>query len=295
MWRGLLARGLAAITRRWHGLPGRWRLVRWLEGQSAVFARLSPRVVCLAPGFAIQVDPVDENGRHIYIHGFDRRERLTRQLLRLLRPGDNVLDIGANCGYFAQLAARCVGPVGRVYAFEPSLQSLPGLDANARLSADRNIVVCPRAVTDYSGEIEFYAAPADRTGYSSIRRLSDAVSTTRVPCVTIDSLLAGLPPMRLVKIDVEGAELRVLHGMEELLARDHPYVIFELDDGFLRELGADAQQPCDWLSAHGYRLRRIVTGGKLRAIHQAPTERCNVLAEPVAAAVTSSLEELSAD
>jgi FkbM family methyltransferase len=281
MFMPLAVSGVSWVTRHCHGLPGRWRLLRWLERHRDVLAQLPAKTVRLTPGFRMRVSPLDENGRRVYVHGLDRRERITRQFVRLLRPGDCVIDIGANVGYFTLVAARLVGPGGCVHAFEPSPEVLPWLQANADLNPSANIRVHGQAVTDRCGQVRFYTAAADRTGYSSIRNLGcQTASAAMVPAITLDSMLPELPRVRLVKIDVEGAELLVLRGMRELIRRDRPFLIIELDDGFLRELGADAQRECDFLSDAGYELYRIVARGDLQPLERAPTDRCNLLACP---------------
>jgi len=276
-----MASALAFLTRTWPGLPGRWRLVRWLERHPEALAALPLKTVRFGRNLRICVDPADENGRHVYIHGLDWKERLTRHFVRLLRPGDCVLDVGANLGYFSLVAAELVGPAGCVHAFEPAPQVLPLLQENARLNPQANLQVHGVAVSDCCGQTRFFAAPRGRSGYSSIRDLGAETSViSTVPTITLDALLPQLPPVRLVKIDVEGAELRVLRGMRQLIDRDRPFLIVEVDDGFLRQLGADASRLCAFLTQAGYKLHRIVARGELQPLAGPPTDRCNLLAGP---------------
>ena len=229
----------------------------------------------------MRVSPVDENGRRIYVNGYQPQERLTRHFVRILRPGDCVIDIGANVGYYTMVAAKLVGPTGCVHAFEAAPRTFAGLQTNATLNPAANIHVHGQAVTDRYGETEFFTAAADRTGYSSIRDLGEqTAAVATVPAISLDSILAELPRTRLVKIDVEGAELLVLRGMRGLIERDRPHVLLELDDAFLRELGADAAQLCEFLTRSGYTLSRIVARGALLPLSAPPAERCNVFASP---------------
>ncbi len=277
----LAVRSLSWVTRSFPNLPGRWRIVRWLDQHEESFAALPPKTVRFARGFRMRVSPVDENGRRIYMNGYQPQERLTRHFVRILHPGDCVIDIGANVGYYTMVAAKLVGPAGCVHAFEASRQTCAWLEANAALNPDANIHVHGQAVTDRCGQTEFFTATADRTGYSSIRDLGEqTAAVATVPTISLDSMLSELPPTRLVKIDVEGAELLVLRGMRGLIERDQPHFILEIDDAFLRELGADAQQECDFLKEAGYELFRIVAKGALQPLGEAPTDRCNLLACP---------------
>jgi FkbM family methyltransferase len=277
----LAVKGLSWVTRSFPNLPGRWRIVRWLDRNERSFAALPPKTVRFARGFRMRVSPVDENGRRIYVNGYQPQERLTRHFVRILRPGDCVIDIGANVGYYTMVAAKLVGPAGCVHAFEASPRTAAWLVANAALNPGANIHVHIHAVTDRCGETQFFTAAPDRTGYSSIRDLGEqATAVATVPTISLDSILSELPPTRLVKIDVEGAELLVLRGMRGLIERDQPHFILELDDAFLRELGASAREQCEFLTSLGYELCRIVARGALEPVTRPPADRCNILARP---------------
>lgn len=277
----------AAWTARTFGqLPGRWRLVRWLEQHEREVAALPPQTVRFAGALRMRVDPRDENGRRVFVTGFDRRERLTRLFIDLLQRGDTVLDLGANVGYYTMVASHLVGPDGLVHAFEASPFVLPWLEASVRRSGDAsaNIRVHGVAVAQDCGEVAFHSAAPDKTGFSSIRDLGHACSeTTAVPSLAIDSMLDELTPVRLVKMDIEGAELLALRGMEHLLRRDRPHIITEMDDDFLRQLGGSAVEMCLFLIERGYALHRIIERGDTTPLREPPTERCNVLATPVGA------------
>jgi FkbM family methyltransferase len=275
------ARSVAWVTRTFHGLPGRWRLVRWLDQHADTLASLPPATVRFAGRYRMRVNPVDENGRRVYVNGFEPDERLTRHFIRLVRPGDCVIDVGANVGYYTMVSATLAGPQGSVHAFEASPHTLPWLKTNAALNPVMNIEVHGEAVTDACGRTQFFTATEDKTGYSSIRDLGqEAASVAEVETVSLDSMLDRLPPVRLVKIDVEGAEMLVLKGMRGLIERDHPFFITEIDDCFLRELGHSAAEQCSFLTERGYALFRIVERGDLVPLGEPPVDRCNLLACP---------------
>lgn len=274
-------RSVAWLTRTFPKLPGWWRLVRWLEQQSNALGHLPPQTVRFGGGLRIRVRPEDENGRRVFIRAFEPTERLTRHFIRIVRPGDAVLDIGANMGYYTFVAALLVGPRGVVHAFEAAPTTLRLLQSNIALNPRIPARVHGQAVTDHCGEIEFYSAPPGCTGYSSIRDLGEqSAGVTRVPCITIDSILAELPPVRLVKLDIEGAELLALRGMTAMIERDEPFIISEVDDQFLRQLGQTADELHGFLTKRGYLLYRIGAGGALRPLPTAPRDRCNILACP---------------
>lgn len=280
----LATRSAAWVTRTFQGLPGRWRLVRWLEEHAETLAKLPPTTVRFGGTHQMRVNPVDENGRRVLVNGFEPAERLTRWFVRLLKTGDCVLDVGANVGYYTLVAAKMVGPTGTVHAFEASPDVFPWLETNAALNPAANIRIHACAVTDQCGETRFHTARSDKTGFSSIRDLgAEGASVATVPTVALDSMLDDLPAVRLVKIDVEGAELLVLRGMTNLIDRDQPFLISEIDDKFLQEMGFSATEMCAFLTERGYGLFRIVERGEIVPIADPPADRCNLLACPFTA------------
>lgn len=136
---------------------------------------------------------------------------------RLLKPGMVVADIGANIGYTAALAAQLVGPAGRVYACEPSPRTLRVLRRNMSANGLTNVTIHPYIVGDADGMRRFHLTEAALTDSIAAGSWSPTVSTIEVEERRLDNLLAG--PVHFVKIDVEGAEIAVLRGMQRLLAQ----------------------------------------------------------------------------
>jgi len=152
-------------------------------------------------------------------------------LIRHLGPGDVVYDIGANLGFFSLVAARLIGPEGRVYAFEPAPENAAAIRRNAELNLIENVVVIPRAVSSRPGISRLQIV--DDQSWSRLEEFGAHPDTERVlevETVTIDELVAAgeLPPPALVKVDVEGAELAVLEGMRETIDRHRPAIVCEL-------------------------------------------------------------------
>jgi FkbM family methyltransferase len=192
------------------------------------------------------------------VHGLNPREPISNLTLQILRPGDNAVDIGANVGYFTALAALAVGATGHVYAFEASPATYARLQTLVQRNRWNNIQTFPFAASDRAGEVELYCGPLDHTGTTSMRDLgARTTATTHVEAVAIDDLLDQLPAVRLVKIDVEGAEALVTKGMVKLLTRDHPYVLMEVSDSFLRSLGSNKGELIRMYESYGYRPYRV--------------------------------------
>jgi FkbM family methyltransferase len=160
-----------------------------------------------------------------------------------------VYDIGANLGFFSLVAARLVGPTGRVYAFEPAPENAEAIRRNAALNLVTNVTVVERAVSSRAGTARLQIV--DDQSWSRLEEFGAHPGTERVlevETVAIDDLVQSgeLPPPALVKIDVEGAELAVLDGMRATIERQRPTIVCELHE---TNAGVAAA-----LAAHDYRV-----------------------------------------
>lgn len=166
------------------------------------------------------------------------------ELAKWVDPGDWAIDIGANVGHYTLRLARLVGDTGRVLALEPQPQSFEILASNLQAAGRANVTLLNLAASDRTALVQM-TIPTFETGLRNyyMARLSDDASTestTSVLSIPVDSL--DLPHgVKLVKIDAEGHELQVIHGMKELLRRDRPRLIVEVSSGevvdLLRSLG----------------------------------------------------------
>jgi FkbM family methyltransferase len=161
-------------------------------------------------------------------------------LLALLHPGDVFYDIGANIGWYSLLAARAVGRSGKVIAFEPNLPNAVLLQKNVATNRLANVTVIPAAVTDQNGWATFLdhgslmgrLSKRDSEAQATRRagRIQSHMGSSVVPVLALDSWIAEgtREPPRVLKIDVEGAEVGVLRGMTETLQSVRPTLIIEL-------------------------------------------------------------------
>lgn len=150
-----------------------------------------------------------------------------------LNTGDVFYDVGANIGFFSLLAASCVGPTGRVYAFEPVAANAALIRKSAALNAIAMIDVFEEAVGDLCGEETLLLARnIGGASLASVGPPPDMRGEEKVQVTTLDDAIVQrrLRPPSLVKIDVEGAEANVLAGMKQTLAQHHPILLLEFDD-----------------------------------------------------------------
>jgi FkbM family methyltransferase len=149
-------------------------------------------------------------------------------------PGDSVWDIGANVGLFAIAAAQKAGPNGLILAIEPDLWlvSLLQRSVSAQRPNTAPIHILPVAISGAPGIATLHIASRNRASnhLASVPEHSQAGGTRethQVICITLDWLLDHTPPPRLIKIDVEGAEIDLLHGANRLLSEIRPILMCE--------------------------------------------------------------------
>lgn len=200
----------------------RGRLVR-------LYGLLRRRVTDEVGGNRITYSPATDIGGALFFTGeFEKAE--LEECRKYISSDSVILDVGANIGlhslYFANQA-----PDGCVLAVEPGLDAFDQLRKN--VDGRKNIALLNIAISDMGGIAEFFNA--SDSAYSSLRDTKRATiaKTTRVPCMTIDDVVAALrlPRVDFVKIDVEGFEYHALRGMIGTIARFHPVIYCEIYAG----------------------------------------------------------------
>ena len=180
-------------------------------------------------------------GRQIRKGTFETDEAEYAKLGQWVKPGDWVLDVGANVGHYSRKLSELVGRNGRVFSFEPVPQTFEILAANMACCPVSNITLFNVAASDVMGTVGM-SIPSFDTGLQNYYMASVTAEATglSVVAIPIDSLQF---PSRisLAKIDVEGHELAALKGMQNLVKRDHPVLIVEGQaepvSEYLRSLG----------------------------------------------------------
>lgn len=197
--------------------------------------------------------------------------RIRRLLRRTVRPGAVVVDVGANIGYNAVHAARLAGCRGRVIAVEPTPDNLAVLRANVAACGLANVIVAPVAAGSVRASRELYVR-GDTSAVNSLfpdSCYAQVTSVVEVSVVPLDDLVAGTADV--VKIDVEGAELEVLHGMTRLLREPRTVLIVEWHPLLQQMAGFEPDALPRWLIERGFRLRAIShTTGRPLATEQVP-------------------------
>ena len=170
-------------------------------------------------------------GNQIYQHAFPiyrpvyaaykaYADQAERQLLRqILVPGDVAVDAGANIGIYSQFLARCVGPTGVVYSFEPAPENFERLRAAAR--GFSNMHVLQAAVGERSREAELYLSDTLNVDHRTYLTDNSARGVVQIEMVALDDYFKPGQRVDLIKMDIQGYELHALRGAGRVLA-DNP-------------------------------------------------------------------------
>jgi FkbM family methyltransferase len=191
---------------------------------------------------------------------------VTEWLQRTLRPGQVFVDVGANVGYFTLLGGLLVGPGGRVVAVEAH----PGLAELLRRNVIMNglygyVTTWHRAAWSSTTTLQLHqrlnfsgASSVGAIGAEALDRLGDTEAMVAVEAVAVDDLLVGLPPVDVLKMDIEGAELQAFTGLARTLGSSPTIaVMFEWAPALMEGVGDKADALVELLEGHGLGFRLL--------------------------------------
>ena len=244
-------------------------------------------------GARMFLDPHDGGVGYQLVIGRGYESATTELFERELAPGMIVVDLGANVGYYSLLAAARVGPEGQVFAFEPAPENIALLERSIAANGFDRLTLVPKACSDFNGPVQLHLSKAGK-GLHTIGTPGDGWEAIEVECVRLDDYFAGAEPeIDLMKIDIEGAEMRALDGMSSILEGSRKLrILTEVNPTALSANGTDAEAYIRRLMSHGFEISAVVdeASGKvlrcdlaelLRMCGQRPLEvkhwNCNVL------------------
>lgn len=219
-------------------------------------------LVCVKGGRKFYIDLNESMYRKLYFFGIYEPNE-TRALSRIIRPGDVVIDIGANFGWYTTLFSDLIGKQGEIHSFEPVSQIFYELQRNVKLNSSyNNFFLNQQALGDKVCMIQIHVFSELPCGHASISLL-DRNDYTSYDCsmTTLDNYLSKrhMTNVQLIKCDVEGAEMLVIKGAKSLLSSLKPPM-------WLLEINTETSaffgyRPCDILyflqSKNDYEFYRV--------------------------------------
>jgi len=268
-------------------------LLKVYESLAWLWSRASGCLCFKVHGSVLTVLPGD-HGISRELAAYRTHEPLASKLLqKFLKPGMNLVDIGSNLGYYALLEARTVGGAGRVIAIEPVAGNFAQLSKNVHANGYRNILLHNVAIGAMNGAATMYIGK--KSNWHALYPVPWKTRGITVRVSTLDAVLDehNLRSVDLIRMDLEGYEVEVIHGMRKTIENYSPRLLVELHPhvaganailGLLRHLRALGYD-IDWLVdserdspirswflrpekiplAELFKDRRIITG--TRALH----------------------------
>ncbi|MFH1210103.1 MAG: FkbM family methyltransferase [archaeon] len=194
---------------------------------------------------------------------------LIKYIIKYIPDSITFFDLGANLGYYSLLVAK-ISNKSSIFAFEPNPDVLPLLRRNKR----RNIVIVPKAVSNYNGTSEFYSTGKIDSGISTLNLKNIKASNLdwkikkilKVEILTLDSFCEknNIIP-NFLKIDVEGAEMSVLEGSKNILTRYNLILAIEI---WIKPFTTNYKQAIKLLESCGYLMFIITDEGDLKQISE---------------------------
>ena len=176
-----------------------------------------------------------------------------------VKDGDNVIDLGANIGYFTLILAKLVGPTGKVFAFEPDPRNLALLKKNVEYNNYKNVIIVPKAVSNVNDKCTLYTGQKT-FGQNKIYKPKNTKIQKFIPIdsetVRLDDFFRTnglLDKISFIIMDVEGAEFLALSGMKEILKLNKNIKIFtEAEISYLEDAGSSYDQFIDLLTENDF-------------------------------------------
>ena len=181
-----------------------------------------------------------------------------------IKKGDVVIDIGAHIGYYTVLFAKLVGPEGKVFAFEASPTNFEILKKNISVNGYKNVILNNKAVSDKNGKLTLYITgrtstenflfkPENFTNSSKIKQ------TVEIDSITLDDYFQDFDgEINFLKMDISGAEPRVMKGMSSILNKNNSLKIQqEWWPNAIRTHGFEPDSHLKLLTEMGYKIYEI--------------------------------------
>ena len=241
--RRFLAQLIAAYIKATPPHPGRGIL-----GKIAWRIYPQPFIVKSRDGFFVKMRLCDAEDFDV-VNGNDEPHNDRHVFVSHLREGMTVMDVGANLGLYSLLASRAVGPSGKVYAFEPVPEIFARLKEHIALNNAANVIPVPIALSNEKGVAKMSVRGS---GSSFFRHLSNEFVEVQVERLDDFVEREGIERVDAIKIDVEGAELKVIRGADKTIRHNKPILMVEFNLFTLQAAGVTPEELFETIVNYGY-------------------------------------------
>ena len=191
---------------------------------------------------------------NVYLNPYYHECDVVSFAFSVLQKGDVFIDVGAHGGLYTLLGGKIVGSRGKVIAIEPNPDNLKFLRQNVKLNKLTNVVIIPKAASDEKSKIRLYYEPKKTALTSAVTRASKIIETE---AITLDEIAEMYDFIKLLKVDTEGYDLKVLKGAYHTL-RKTSCIVVEQSNNHVRKL----------LAGLGFRLYFLTSSRYLVAINK---------------------------
>ena len=183
----------------------------------------------------------------------------TELFKKIVKKGMVILDIGANIGYYTLLAARLIGAEGKVYAFEPDPYNFSLLNKNVKINGYNNVTTVQKAVFSQSGKMQLFLDKNNLGGHSLSKANVNKSNSTSTEVTSIDDyFINSKQKIDLVKMDVQGLEMKVIEGMDNVIKENKEIqIILEFWPWGLQNAGSSSPTLLNKLGEYGFTLYDI--------------------------------------
>jgi FkbM family methyltransferase len=186
----------------------------------------------------------------------------TELVHKLIKPGDIVVDIGANIGYYTLIAAKLTKDNGKVYSFEPEPNNFQLLSKNIAVNGYKNCTPIQKALSDKAGRIKLFLNITNLGAHSFINdeKKNRSGGEVDVQTITLDDYFENevkSNKIDFIKMDAEGAEGLVISGAKRLLAENDVKILMEFWPNGLRKLGTDPLRMLRELEGFGFKIKLL--------------------------------------
>lgn len=180
-------------------------------------------------GFKMLVNPRDAGIGTELIYSHIHEPQVTRLIPCMVRPGDIVLECGANIGYYTLLLSKIVGLKGKVIALEPNPEVFSILQLNLELNGIKNVETHQIAIGGKDGVGRMYLKKASNLSSMLENEGESATDSIVVPVIRLETLYKklGISSCNMIRMDIEGYEADFLKGNFEFLMKLHPRIVLE--------------------------------------------------------------------